>query len=220
MKILIYGNGKFAEYVSYVISNDSRYTVCAFCVEKEFLNESKKNYRGIQIVDFENVETLFPPTKYRLFIAIGNNNIRERIFTVSKNKGYTLISYLSSKAEFWEDLKYGENVFLGEGSTIQPFVSIGYNTILFGAKIGHHSHIGNNVLLSSCHLGGNVNIGDNSFLGLNSTVKQNIVIGQSNIIGMGSIIEKDTSDNEIYHNGKSTKKRSMSSDKFNNKYLN
>ncbi len=210
MKIVIFGIGKFAEYVSYVLSNDSPYEVAAFCVEAGFRPDNVQDFQGLPIVDFENLEKSFPPDEYRLFVAVGNNWARERIFKILKRKGYSFVSYLSSKAIVWEDLRYGKNVFISEDTGIQPFVSIGDNTILIGSKIGHHSKIGNNVLLSCCYLGGNVKIGDNSFLGLNSTVKQNVVIGRNNIIGMGSKIARNTDDDKVYSD-KSTSERKVSS---------
>ena len=218
MKIVIYGIGSFAEYVSYVLTNDSTYDVIAFCVEGGFKTEESQNYQGLPIVDFENLEKSFPPDEYRLFIAVGNNWVRERIFKKLKCKGYSFISYLSSKATIWEDLRYGENVFISEGTGIQPFVSIGNNTMMIGAGVGHHSIIGNNVLLSGCYLAGNVKIGDNSFLGLNSTVKENVIVGRNNIIGMGSKITKNTDDDEVYSD-KSTSKKNISSKRIRNKFL-
>ena len=218
-KVVIYGIGKLAEYMSYIISQDSVHKVSAFCIEADLKIENVQNLGGLPIVDFENLEQNFPPDEYQLCIAIGNNWVRERIFKISKRKSYSFISYLSSKATLWENLKSGENVFIGEGSIVQPFVSIGDNTIVLGAKIGHHSIIGNNVLLSGCYLAGNVKIEDNSFLGLNSTVKQNIIISRNNIIGMGSNITKNTNDGEVYSNEKTTRKRIISSERFKNKYL-
>jgi sugar O-acyltransferase (sialic acid O-acetyltransferase NeuD family) len=217
-KVVIYGIGKFADYVSYVLSRDSMYEVSAFCIETGFKTENVQTLRGLPIVDFENVEQNFPSDEYRLFIAVGNNWVRERIFKISKRKGYSFISYVSTKAEFEGEKIYGENVYITTFSGIQPFVSIGDNTIVLASIIGHHSKIGNNVFLSCCTLGGNVKIGDNSFLGINSTVKQNVIIGRDNIIGMGSNITKNTNDYEVYSE-KPTSKRNISSEKIKYRYL-
>jgi len=219
MKAIIYGLGKFAEYAFYVIFHDTNYNVHAFCIENEYNINNITKFNGLPIIDFKSVEKFYNPNDYKMFIAIGNNDIREKIFYQSKIKGYSLLSYLSSKAILWDNLIYGENVFISEDSGINPFVSIDDNTIIIGSKIGHHSKIGKNNLLSCSYLAGNVTIGNNCFLGLNSCVKQNTCIGDNNIIGMGSIIEKDTKDNEIYHNKNITKKRSLTSDRFKKRYL-
>ena len=72
--------------------------------------------------------------------------------------------------------------------------------MLIGARIGHHSTIENNVLLSGNILAGNVTIGHNSFLGINSAVKEDIVIGSHNIIGASFFINKNTEDYAIVSN--------------------
>lgn len=217
-KLIIYGIGEFAEYIAYAFKNDSEYEVVAFCVESEFLSTQNANSE-YPVLEFEKLSNVYPPELFELFIAVGNDRVRERIFSVSKERGYILASYISSKAICWENLIYGENVFISEDSGIQPFVEVKENTIIIGAKIGHHSVIGKNVLLSLTFIGANVTVGDNSFLGLNSAVKPNLKIGSRNIIGMGCNIINSTKDGEIYSAPKA-KKRSISSGRMNSKYLN
>lgn len=219
MEVIIYGIGSFAAYVSYALTHDSKYKVTAFCIESTFSNSIINDFENQPVVAFESVEKLYPPSKYKMFIAVGDNEVRERLFLRAKAKGYTLLSYVSTKSIFWDNLKYGENVFISEDTGIQPFVSIGDNSFLIGAKIGHHSKIGKNNLLSSCFLAGNVQISNNCFIGLQSSIKQGVFIANYNIIGMGCCIVKNTGPSEIYQNSKSTQKRALTSDKFRNKYL-
>jgi len=219
MKTIIYGIGKLAEYADYVITNDSENEVYAFCINKDEFKDLPNNIYGKPLIDIKELESNYPSNLYNFFIAVGDNSFRETIFNKLKSLDYGFINYISSKSIYWDNLKLGSNIFIGEGSVIQPFVEINDNTIIFGSKIGHHCKIGKNIILSGTFIGGNVSIADNSFLGLNSTIKQNLSIGRKNIIGMGSIIEKNTSDFAIYHNGKSTKKRDISSEKFDKHYL-
>jgi sugar O-acyltransferase (sialic acid O-acetyltransferase NeuD family) len=218
MKVIIYGIGSFAEYISYAISNDSNYDVIGFCVDRELINKID-TLNGLPVVPFETVQNFYPPPEYDMFIAVGDNEIREKKFQQAIEKGFDLLSYISSKSTTWENLKYGKNVFISEGSGIQPFVKIGDNSIVIGAKVGHHSEIGKNNLLSCCCLAGNVIISNNSFLGLNSSVKQGTFIGNNNIIGMGCTIVKNTSDNDIYSINKMTKKSNIPSTAMKKKYL-
>lgn len=208
-KLIIYGIGKFAEYVRYVFQNDSSYEVVAFCIESSLYEKKKSNRRDIPLINFDEIQDNYPPSSFDLFLAVGNNIIRDRLFRSAKEKKFTLASYISSRAKVWKNLEFGENVLIDEGSMLQPFVKIGDNTILFASSIGHHTQIGSNCLLSACTTGGNVNIGDNSFIGMNSAIKQNIKIERNNIIGMGCIISSDTSENSVYTN-KGTVKRDNS----------
>lgn len=216
-KVIVFGIGKLAEYVCYVLKNDTNYKVSALCIQNDFMPTVRTMW-GLRIEDFDLLNERYPIDEYKLFIAVGNNNIREKLYQEAKGRGYEFISYISSHASVWNDLVYGDNVMISEGSVIQPFVSIGNNSFLFGASVGHHSRIGKNTLLSACYLGGDSEIGDNSFLGLNSTVNQNIKVGKSNIIGVGSNICAHTEDYEVFSN-KGTVKRSLSARLIKNRYL-
>lgn len=215
-KLIIYGIGRLAEYATYVFNNDSDYEIIGKCIEENYLNinESEEN----DLISFEEIEKKYAADEVELFIAVGNNTVRERIYSLTKQKGYSLASYISSKATFWENLEIGENCFIGEGSVIQPFVKIADNTILFGARIGHHCVIGKHSLLSGPTVGGNVSIGEYSFLGLNSVIQQNINIGSKNIIGMGVAIKNTTPDKAVFSAPNFTK-RTVSFDDISNNYL-
>ena len=189
-KLIIYGIGRFAEYVGYVFENDSDYEVVAFCIEEKYLES--KSFNDKPLLKFESLDSSYPPDQYSLFIAVGNNEIRKKIFKQSVFKGYNLASYISSKSKFWDNLVAGTNVFIDEGCVLQPFISISDNSILFTSSLGHHTQIGKHSLLSGSKTGGNVIIGENCYIGLNASIKQNIKIGDNTIVGMNCAIERDT----------------------------
>lgn len=217
-KLIIYGVGKFAEYITYVFNQDSKYEVVAYCVEESYLNEYSPKAEELPLFNFDTLEDTFSPDQYHLFITAGNDIVRARIFNEAKRKGYTLASYISSYASYMENLKYGENVFIGGGSGIEPFVEIEDNCILIGVRIGHHCKIHKNSLLSHPVIGSNVTVGQNSFLGINCSIKPNIMIGKNNIIGMGCIITESTGEGEVYSAPKAIK-RSITYNKINNRHL-
>ncbi len=217
-KLIVYGHGKFAEYVRYVFTHDSDYDVIGFCLESSYLAKLNKVEGKSEIFNFDNLEENYNPDQYDLFIAVGNDKIRERLFLSGKEKGFFMANYISTKAILWKNLSLGQNVFISEDSAIQPFVKIGDNTIIIGAKIGHHSTIGANSLLSTCIIGANVKIGNNCFLGINSSVKSNIEIGDRNIIGMGSIITKNTGELEVFTTQAAIKRKLNYSD-ISDRYL-
>ena len=64
------------------------------------------------------------------------SGVREARFKAAKKMGYTCVSYVSSKATTWPDLDIGENCFIFEDNTIQPFVTIGDNCILWSGDSG------------------------------------------------------------------------------------
>lgn len=207
-RLVIYGIGKFAQYVSYVFAKDSPYEICGFCIESTIKSKNTSDLFGLPLVNFEKLEENFPPEEFHLFIAVGNNLIRERLFTQARNRHYSMANYISTKASVWENLQCGENVFIDEGTMLQPFVKIGDSSILFACSIGHHTSVGSHCLLSVTTTGGNVSIGDFSFIGMNSVIKQDTSIGEKNIIGMGCAIDKNTVPGAVYTTQGATKRSS------------
>jgi acetyltransferase-like isoleucine patch superfamily enzyme len=145
-KLIIFGDSAFAVIAYEYFTHDSQYEVVAFTVSKEFNN--KKKLFNLPIVDFEQIETLYPPTEYCMFIALVYNNlnrIRTLFYNHAKAKGYVLANYISSKSFVWQNVALGDNCFIFEDNTIQPFVKIGNNNIFWsGNHIGHHTCIASN----------------------------------------------------------------------------
>lgn len=206
MKVIIYGTGKMAEFICYSLNNDSPYEVVAFCVDQAYVPSSGTRLLGLPIVSFDQVLTDFPKESHLIHIAIGRNSARESTYYKVLEAGYSFASYISSKANVWPDLVIGQNVFIDQCCDIHPFVTVGNNCMLIGARIGHHAIIKNNVLLSGNILAGNVTVGDNSFLGINSSVKEDICIGSNNIIGAGVFITKNTEDYALITNPPATQR--------------
>lgn len=200
-KVIIFGLGNIGELAHYYLENDSDYSVCGFTVDKEFLEDD--SFKGLPVIPFEEVDNVFSQDEYSMFIALSYakmNKVREQKYIESKKKGYKIISYISSKATIFDNVKTGENCFILENNVIQPFVEIGNNCTLWsGNHIGHHSRIMDNCFISShVVVSGGVTISNNCFLGVNSTIRDHVKIGKENIIGAGSLILSDTEDFKIY----------------------
>lgn len=199
--VVIFGLGEFAELAYFYLNHDSDYKVAAFTVDNNYITEDQ--FYGLPVVAFEEVTAHFSPLHFDMFIAIGYsdlNAVRTKKYIEAKQKGYNLISYISSKTITWPGLITGENCFLMENNTIQPFVQIGNNVIICsGNLISHHVQIGDNCFISShVIISGGVKIGDNCFIGINSTIREHIKVAKNCIIGAGSLILKDTQENGGY----------------------
>jgi sugar O-acyltransferase (sialic acid O-acetyltransferase NeuD family) len=207
-KVVVYGLGTLAQYVAYVIQEDTDSTVVAYTVDENYLPKGEQTLDDLPIIPFKKLENHFSSENCRVFIAVGDNTAREKIFNLVKMRGYNFFNYVSSKAIVWKNLKIGQNVFIGEDTGIQPFVTIGDNCILFAPRLGHHSSIGSHCLLSCCFLAGNVSIGDNVFVALTASIHQGVKIADNSIIGMGCSITKDTDIGDVYTTSGSTIKLS------------
>lgn len=200
-KVIVFGNSDWASLAHLYLTHDSPHEVVAFTVDASHLEEDK--YMGLPVVAFEEIEKTFPPGEYQMFVPISfkkMNHLRAERFELAKAKGYTCVSYVSSKATTFPGFECGENCFILEDNTIQPFVKIGDNVVLWsGNHIGHHSIIKDHVFVAShAVISGACIIEPYCFLGVNCTIRDETIIARETLVGMGALILKDTQEYEIY----------------------
>lgn len=200
-KIVIFGAEDIAKLADYYFTHDSEHEVVAYTVDRAYrLGDS---YMNRPLVDFEEVERLYPPSDYQLFIAVSYtkmNQLRAQKYAEAKAKGYTLSSYISSRCTYLSQFQPGDNCFILEDNTIQPFAQIGNNVTLWsGNHIGHDSVIEDHCYLTSqVVVSGRVRIQSYCFLGVNATLRNGITIGASSLIGAGAIIMQDTEEGAVF----------------------
>ncbi len=200
-KIIIFGGGETGLIAYEYFQFDSSYEVVAFSINEQYITEP--TLYGLPVVAFETLEIKYPPEEYEVYVAISSvklNRNRTKVYKEVKSKGYICASYVSSKAFIWRNVEIGENCFIFENNTLQPFVKIGNNVTLWsGNHIGHNSIIKDNCFISShCVVSGFCEIGESCFLGVNCTIENNVVIAKDNFIGAGALIQKNTSEKELY----------------------
>ena len=200
-KLIIVGDSAFAEIAHEYFEVDSSYSVVAFSVERDFLRTGQK--AGLPVVPFEDLTTHFDPDTHDVYVATVYtqlNRLRARLAAAAKEKGYRLASYISPRAFVWRNVELGEHCFIFENNTVQPFVRIGHNVVLWsGNHIGHHSTVGDHCFISSqVVISGFCEIGEYSFLGVNATVANNIKVGRDNWIGPNTAIMKSTPPGAFY----------------------
>ena len=212
-KIVIFGNTLTAELALYYLQNDSEHEVAAFTVEEEFIEEPQ--FHGFPLVPFETVEQMYPPEEFKFFAPLTEKNmnqVRARVYEQGLEKGYSYISYISSHATVLTD-KIGENCFILEDNTIQPYVTIGNNCVLWsGNHIGHHGTIGNHVFFTShVVLSGRCEVGDYCFFGVNATIRDKSVLGEGTLVAMGANVTRQKTDPWSIWKGNPAEKASLSS---------
>lgn len=201
-KVIIFGLQDFAELAHYYLQSDSPHEVVAFCVHQAYLPE-EKSFKGLPVVAFEEVEALYPPGQFSFFAPMAPkkmNTVRQQVYEEILQKGYQMISYISSRATVLNDGAIGDNCFILEDNTIQPFTSIGNNVVLWsGNHIGHHSRIGHHVQITShVVVSGHCVIEDNVFIGVNATIRDGITLAEGSLIGMGAVVGKPTMPWSVY----------------------
>jgi sugar O-acyltransferase (sialic acid O-acetyltransferase NeuD family) len=200
-KLVIVGDSLFAEIAYEYFTHDSPYEPVAFAVESEY--RKRDELFGLPVVDFETLDETHPPDEHSVYVALVYtqlNRLRARLAAAAKERGYPLASYISSRCFVWRNVRLGEHVFIFEDNTLQPFVSVGDNVVLWsGNHIGHHSTIRDHVFIAShVVISGSCVVGESTFLGVNATLVNDIEIGADCWIGPDVSLTRSTPPGSVY----------------------
>lgn len=210
--VVLFGNGKTAQVMRYHIEREGG-SVAAFTLDRKYF---KKDWLSdIPVVPFDEVEHLYPPEMYSMFISVGYKNLntlRAKRVQEAEEKGYHLENYVSPSAILWDDLIIGANCKIGEKTLMQPFSELGKNVFIgSGCIIGHHSRVMDHCFIASgVTLGGGVRVEPYSFLGTGSVVRNEITVKRSTVIGAGVTLLESTEPESVYLN-RSSEKMNISS---------
>lgn len=199
--LIIFGAGDIAQLAHYYFNADSNYSVEAFTVDAGYLTTNE--FCKLPVVPFDELPNRYPPETHEIFIALSYsklNQTRKDRYLAAKAAGYRIASYISSSATVLNNGQIGENCFILEDNTIQPFVSVGNNVTLWsGNHIGHHSIIHDHCFIAShVVISGGVDIGESCFIGVNATLRDHIKVGEKCVIGAGALLLADAEPQGVY----------------------
>ena len=200
-RLVIFGAGDIARLAHFYFTTDSEHDVAAFAVDRAF--RTADTFQDLPVCDAEDLAARYPPSDYAMFVALSYarmNRVRAEKYGLLRAAGYRLLTYVSSRCTYLSRVPPGDNCFILEDNTIQPFVTIGNNVTLWsGNHIGHDSVIDDHCFIAShVVVSGHVHVGERSFIGVNATLRNSIVIAPGSLIGAGSVIMKNTRPNGVY----------------------
>ncbi len=212
--LVIFGSGDIAQLAHRYFSIDSEYEVVAFTVDAAYLTET--TFCNLPVIAFDEIVRHYGPDKHEFFVALSYsklNAFRKEKYLAAKALGYRLASFISSRANVSNDGRIGENCFIFEDNTIQPFVTIGNNVTLWsGNHIGHHSTIKDHCFLAShVVVSGGVEIGEQCFIGVNATLRDHIKVGEKCVIGAGALLLANAAPEGVYMGAATERSRIPSS---------
>jgi sugar O-acyltransferase (sialic acid O-acetyltransferase NeuD family) len=199
--VVIFGAGDQAQVAHVMLTEDSPYRVAAFTVNQAYIKPGDTLFEK-PVVPFEEIERSHPPERFAMLVSVGFkrvNELRSEIYAQCKQKGYELISYVSSRAIRVGPVEVGDNCFILEANVLQPFVRIGNNVVLWsGNHVGHHVRIEDDVFVAShAVISGKVVIGRGCFVGVNATFRDGVRVAPRCVIGAGATVLRDTSEGEV-----------------------
>jgi sugar O-acyltransferase (sialic acid O-acetyltransferase NeuD family) len=212
-KIVIFGAGETGHLAYEYFTHDpdyKDYEVVAFCLDPEYIKDEQ--ICGLPVVSSEEVTSKYPPAEYAAFAAASSGHLnrdREKLYNSAKDKGYKLVSYISARAFVWHNVEIGENCFILEDNTLQPFTKVGNNVVMWsGNHLGHRSVIEDHCFITShVVISGYCNIGHHSFIGVNATLANDLTIAPDNFIALGTTLTKNTEEDGFYIGTPAEKKK-------------
>jgi len=195
--IVLFGGEESAETIKYLLEKDAGRAIAAVTMDGSYIRDDRMF--GSPVVAFEDVERDFPVDEYEMCIAMGYSRInanRKEKCLAALAKGYSLASYISSKAIVHPEFGLGWNCIIMEGCIVQPFARIGNGVTMWsGACVAHHTIIGDFCYVCSlAAVSGCAEVGERTFIGANATINDCLKIGSECVIGSGTRVTADLPD--------------------------
>lgn len=199
-ELLIFGIGDVARLAHHYFTTDSAHDVAAFAVDPQYVTSHQ--FLGLPLLDVAAAVDRYPPDDYDAFVALGYsrmNEARAQVYERMRALGYTLASYVSSRCSYLAADPPGDNCLIMEDNTIQPFVRIGSDVIMWsGNHIGHDSVIEDHCFISShVVVSGHCLVGSHCFLGVNSTLHNEITLAPRTLVAAGAVVSRDTTEAQV-----------------------
>jgi sugar O-acyltransferase (sialic acid O-acetyltransferase NeuD family) len=169
--------------------------VVGYCEkEQKQFNPFRLKHMGMQTDESTKKQLL----KYQLFVAIGDNALRKRIYESIQNE-LEICNAIHPSSLIASHVAIGNGTMIGANAILNSCSTIGNAVIInSGAIIEHECIIDDFVHIApGSVLCGNVKVGEGSFVGANSVIKPGISIGKNCIIGAGSVIIKNIEDGKV-----------------------
>lgn len=187
-KLLIIGAGGHGRVVADVALKMNRWQEIKFLDDDDHLKSSM----GFKVIGKSSI-ALSLIEKYDIFIAIGHNETREKIYRQIKAVGGAIPTLIHPSATIGIQVEIGEGSVVMAGAVVNCGSTIGKACIInTAATIDHDGIVGDNVHISpGVHIAGNVSIGKSAWIGVGAIVSNNVKITEGTIIGAGAVVVKD-----------------------------
>jgi sugar O-acyltransferase (sialic acid O-acetyltransferase NeuD family) len=200
-RIVVFGAGKIADVVHAFISDDPNLSIMGFTCDRAFMTGD--SLHGLPLVPFDEVETVFSPVDFAMFVAIGYqdlNTVRAERCRRARAKGYRLATWISPRAHVPKGCTIGANSIVMDGASLQPYAHLGDDVFVWnGAVVGHHATIDDHCwVASNCTISSTATVEPYCFVGVNAAIGHGIKIGARSIIGAGAVITHDTAPDGVY----------------------
>ena len=194
-KLLIIGASGHGKVVADIAIKMNKWSSVEFLDDNTTLN----TVMGLNVIGTSG-DMLNYIDEYEMFVGIGNNAIRRRIYEKLKSDGATIPTLVHPNAAIGSEVTIESGTVVMAGVVINCCTKIGQGCIInTGASVDHDNFIGDFVHVSpGARLAGTVRVEQESWLGIGSVISNNIDITSRTIIGAGSVVIKDLKESGTY----------------------
>jgi sugar O-acyltransferase (sialic acid O-acetyltransferase NeuD family) len=139
------------------------------------------------------------PRSAAVYIGIGGNAVRLKVFEAIRADGRTVASCIAPSATIARSADLGQGVVICPGAVVGPRARIGSNTIIntlssvdHDCTLGDHSQV-----TAGVTFGGDVTVGTLCFFGIKSAVIPGCRIGDRVTVMAGSLVATDLASNVL-----------------------
>ncbi len=185
-KILVFGAGGHSRVIQEIIMQHGKYEIEAIVVSAIF-DPSDRKWPAPLIAEADLKKT----TATQAVLALGNNEIRERIYKdIMKVRDFTFPSLVHKSATVSPEADLASGSIVMAGCIIQNSATLGEHCFInTGATVDHDCKIGRFASIGpGAHLAGNVTVGDFTAIGIGASIIENIEIGDHSVVGAGSVV--------------------------------
>lgn len=183
-KIVIYGAGTLGLIVEDMLKQEGWFSEELILID----DDPEKS-----VFNYDESKHFFPSSEYDIVIAIGYENLDNRlsIYQKVRKDGYRLRSIVHSEACI------NTKAVLGDGCIIMEKTVVGMNAVLSdivvmwsGSIVSHDSIIGSNTFLSpNSTICGFAEVGSNSFIGAGAIVVDRAILSSNSFVKAGVVVK-------------------------------
>ncbi|MBI5302886.1 MAG: acetyltransferase [Chloroflexi bacterium] len=130
-------------------------------------------------------------------IAVGNNHLRQQLYTRLRDQGERFFAAIHPSALLARQATVGEGCVICAGAIVGTGSTIGEGVILNTAcSVDHHNLISAFAHVApGAHLGGQAQIGQGTLVGIGATVMPRQSVGSWSIVGAGAVVTRPVPSN-------------------------
>jgi sugar O-acyltransferase (sialic acid O-acetyltransferase NeuD family) len=194
-KLLLIGASGHGRVVADIALKMNKWKSIAFLDDDETIKESM----SLEVIG-KSQEAFQYINDYDIFVAIGNNLIREKFQDGLEKLNASIPILIHPNVVIGKEVNLGCGTVVMAGVVINCYSKIGKGCIVnTSATIDHDNVIEDYVHISpGAHLAGTVRVGKSTWLGIGSLISNNVNVCRDCNIGAGAVVIKDITEPGTY----------------------